>query len=390
MKQYCLHLTNNLSEFKIYEYAGGSYTTNFTVGFGELANYIQADAKVFLFLPSNLIHAFVAVRREDEGLQQFEARFIAEHDDLIINNVSDNDFFFSQEKNLAVVISKNFLEQFNSELNQLGCSVAIHAEHHLQHQYAAESILSIEDRLVFAFADGTGFSCSHANAEQYLSVLQEEKENYTPTLLTEKEKQLQQILSGKSTLEPTTLEALHMHFFNNNSNIPNLFKFALSATTIFKKLNFSKFERALSLVILASLLFLPYVNIALLKNYEQQYKTATLEIFKSLNPDTRRVINAKLQMDQIINASSETIQVNPEINLSVLNYLDKIDLNTIKRSKVNFAESIVELDLDGLSAIKYTFFLKLIDRFDATIVEDRTQKLDGKISGTLILGLSND
>lgn len=390
MKQYCLHLTNNLSEFKIYEYAGGSYTTNFTVGFGELANYIQADAKVFLFLPSNLIHAFVAVRREDEGLQQFEARFIAEHDDLIINNVSDNDFFFSQEKNLAVVISKNFLEQFNSELNQLGCSVAIHAEHHLQHQYAAESILSIEDRLVFAFADGTGFSCSHANAEQYLSVLQEEKENYTPTLLTEKEKQLQQILGDKSTLEPITLEALHMHFFNNNSNIPNLFKFALSATTIFKKLNFSKFERALSLVILASLLFLPYVNIALLKNYEQQYKTATLEIFKSLNPDTRRVINAKLQMDQIINASSETIQVNPEINLSVLNYLDKIDLNTIKRSKVNFAESIVELDLDGLSAIKYTFFLKLIDRFDATIVEDRTQKLDGKISGTLILGLSND
>ena len=390
MKQYCLHLTNNFSEFKIYEYAGGSYTTNFTVGFGELANYIQADAKVFLFLPSNLIHAFVAVRREDEGLQQFEARFIAEHDDLIINNVSDNDFFFSQEKNLAVVISKNFLEQFNSELNQLGCSVAIHAEHHLQHQYAAESILSIEDRLVFAFADGTGFSCSHANAEQYLSVLQEEKENYTPTLLTEHEEQLQQILGDKSTLEPITLEALHMHFFNNNSNIPNLFKFALSATTIFKKLNFSKFERALSLVILASLLFLPYVNIALLKNYEQQYKTATLEIFKSLNPDTRRVINAKLQMDQIINASSETIQVNPEINLSVLNYLDKIDLNTIKRSKVNFAESIVELDLDGLSAIKYTFFLKLIDRFDATIVEDRTQKLDGKISGTLILGLSND
>ena len=390
MKQYCLHLTNNLSEFKIYEYAGRSYTTNFTVGFGELANYIQADAKVFLFLPSNLIHAFVAVRREDEGLQQFEARFIAEHDDLIINNVSDNDFFFSQEKNLAVVISKNFLEQFNSELNQLGCSVAIHAEHHLQHQYAAESILSIEDRLVFAFADGTGFSCSHANAEQYLSVLQEEKENYTPTLLTEKEEQLQQILGDKYTLEPTTLEALHMHFFNNNSNIPNLFKFALSATTIFKKLNFSKFERALSLVILASLLFLPYVNIALLKNYEQQYKTATLEIFKSLNPDTRRVINAKLQMDQIINASPETIQVNPEINLSVLNYLDKIDLNTIKRSKVNFAESIVELDLDGLSAIKYTFFLKLIDRFDATIVEDRTQKLDGKISGTLILGLSND
>ncbi len=390
MKQYCLHLTNNLSEFKIYEYAGGSYTTNFTVGFGELANYIQADAKVFLFLPSNLIHAFVAVRREDEGLQQFEARFIAEHDDLIINNVSDNDFFFSEDKNLAVVVSKNFLEQFNSELNQLGCSVAIHAEHHLQHQYAAESILSIEDRLVFAFADGTGFSCSHANAEQYLSVLQEEKENYTPTLLTEHEEQLQQILGDKSTLEPITLEALHMHFFNNNSNIPNLFKFALSATTIFKKLNFSKFERALSLVILASLLFLPYVNIALLKNYEQQYKTATLEIFKSLNPDTRRVINAKLQMDQIINASSETIQVNPEINLSVLNYLDKIDLNTIKRSKVNFAESIVELDLDGLSAIKYTFFLKLIDRFDATIVEDRTQKLDGKISGTLILGLSND
>jgi len=390
MKQYCLHLTNNFSEFKIYEYAGGSYTTNFTVGFRELANYIQADAKVFLFLPSNLIHAFVAVRREDEGLQQFEARFIAEHDDLIINNVSDNDFFFSEDKNLAVVISKNFLEQFNSELNQLGCSVAIHAEHHLQHQYAAESILSIEDRLVFAFADGTGFSCSQANAKQYLSVLTEEKENYTPTLLTEKEEQLQQILDNKTTVDPTTLEALHLHFFNHNSSLPDLFKFELSSRSIFKKFNFSKFEQALSLIILGSLLLLPYANVFLLENYEQQYKTATLEIFQSLNPGTRRVINAKLQMDQIINAASETIQVSPEINLSALNYLDNIDLNTIKRSKVNFAESIVELELDGLSAIKYTFFLKLIDRFDATIVEDRTQKLDGKISGTLILGLAND
>ena len=390
MKQYCLHLTNNLSEFRVYEFAGENYTTNFKVGFGDLGKHIQANAKVFLFLPSNLIHAFVAVRGATETLPQFEARFIAEHDDLIINNVSDNDFFFSEEKNLAVVVSKNFLEQFNSELNQLGCSVAIHAEHHLQHQYAAESILSIEERLVFAFKDGTGFSCSQANAEQYLSVLTEEKENYTPTLLTEKEKQLQQILGDKPTVDPITLEALHLHFFNHNSSLPNLFKFELSSGSIFKKFNFSKFEQALSLIILGSLLLLPYANVFLLENYEQQYKTATLEIFKSLNPDTRRVINAKLQMDQIINAASETTAISPQINLSALNYLDNIDLNTIKRSKVNFAESIVELDLDGLSAIKYTFFLKLIDQFDATIVEDRTQKLDGKISGTLILGLSND
>ena len=51
MKQYCLHLTNNLTEFQVYEFAGENYTTNFKVDFSELSKYIQADAKVFLFLP---------------------------------------------------------------------------------------------------------------------------------------------------------------------------------------------------------------------------------------------------------------------------------------------------------------------------------------------------
>jgi hypothetical protein len=78
------------------------------------------------------------------------------------------------------------------------------------------------------------------------------------------------------------------------------------------------------------------------------------------------------------------------MNLSSLNNLDKIDLNNIKRAKINFPESILELDINGYSAIKYTFFLKLIDRFDATIVEDNTNNLDGKISGTLILNFAND
>ncbi|SVE09094.1 uncharacterized protein METZ01_LOCUS461948, partial [marine metagenome] len=250
------------------------------------------------------------------------------------------------------------------------CSFSIHAEHHLQHQHAAESISTIEDRLVFAFKDGTGFSCSHANAEQYLSLLTEEKENYNPTVLTEDNKQLMDFLGNKNIVDPMTMEALHLNFFNDHSAIPNLFKFEYSSNTILKKLNFSKLEKVLSLLIIGSFLLLPYVNIFLLKNYEQQYKTATLEIFQSLNPDIKRVINPKLQMDQIINTSSEIIQVSTAMNLNTLNDLNKIDLNNIKRAKINFPESILELDINDYSAIKYTFFLKLIDRFDATIVED--------------------
>ena len=141
---------------------------------------------------------------------------------------------------------------------------------------------------------------------------------------------------------------------------------------------------------MCSLLLLPYVNIFLLENYEQQYQSATLEIFQSLNPDTRRVINPKLQMDQIINASPEITQAVSTIDLGALNYLDEIDLSNIRRSTINFSESILELDIDGLLALKYTFVLKLIDGFDVTIVEDRTNNLDGKISGTLVLDFSHD
>ena len=217
-----------------------------------------------------------------------------------------------------------------------------------------------------------------------------EKEHYTPTLLSKEEKKLRQILGDKTTVEPITLEALHSHFFNHNLEIPNLFKFEFSSNTIFKKLNFSRFEKVWGLLIMCSLLLLPYVNIFLLENYEQQYQSATLEIFQSLNPDTRRVINPKLQMDQIINASPEITQVVSTIDLGALNYLDEIDLSNIRRSTINFSESILELDIDGLPALKYTFVLKLIDGFDVTIVEDRTNNLDGKISGTLVLDFSHD
>ena len=141
---------------------------------------------------------------------------------------------------------------------------------------------------------------------------------------------------------------------------------------------------------MCSLLLLPYVNILLLENYEQQYQNAIREIFQSLNPGTRRVINPKLQMDQIINASPEIAQADSAIDLGALNYLNEIDLSNIRQSTINFPDSMLELDIDSLPALKYTLVLKLIDGFDVTIIEDRTNNLDGKISGTLVLDFSHD
>ena len=121
-----------------------------------------------------------------------------------------------------------------------------------------------------------------------------------------------------------------------------------------------------------------------MKLYESQYKEATLEIFQSINPNTKRVINPKLQIDQIIKAS-EIKPTEVLLDLDILKVLDRIDLKLINTMRVNVDSSTVELNFKNVSSVKYGIFMKLIESLEVKLIDEDINNLDGSINGTIKL-----
>ena len=120
---------------------------------------------------------------------------------------------------------------------------------------------------------------------------------------------------------------MHQDFIRSNSittNLPSIFesKFTLQGTL--RKFNFERRDLIYSLIILSSLLITPLLNIALMQNYKKTYQERTFSIFRELNPNFRRIINPKVQMDELLAA------INPDeaesLDLDILSYFRLIPI----------------------------------------------------------------
>lgn len=385
MKTYCIHLTESKQEIDLYEYIDSQLISNSRVSFTDLDQYIEGNSKLYFFIPSYLVHSFSLTRNENETMEQFKARFFSEHDDIIINSVSENKFFYHHENSLVHLVNKNIINEFNQKINALGCTPIILPEHYLNYFYVSESILEINDRLIVAFEDGTGHSSNYSNLKQYISIAKKERATLRTTCINIVDEPFIKTIFKNPVFDSVSLEVLHQNIMGLTlSEIPNLFKYQFSIKNILNRLKLSRLEKIVSIGLVLAFLILPNLNIYFMKLYESQYKEATLEIFQSINPNTKRVINPKLQIDQIIKAS-EIKPTEVLLDLDILKVLDRIDLKLINTMRVNVDSSTVELNFKNVSSIKYGIFMKLIESLEVKLIDEDINNLDGSINGTIKL-----
>jgi len=385
MKTYCIHLAENTQEIDLYEYIDSQLISNSRVSFTDVDQYIEGNSKLYFFIPSYLVHSFSISRNEKETMEQFKARFFSEHDDIIINSVSDNQFFYHHEKSLVHLVNKNIVNEFNQKINALGCTPIMLPEHYLNHFYVSESILEMNNRLIVAFEDGTGHSSNYLNLKQYISILNQGRTTLRTTFINISDEPFVKNIVKKPVFDSVSLEELHRNIMGLKlSEIPNLFRYQFSIKNILNRLKLSRLEKIVSIGLLLALLILPNLNIYFMKLYENQYKEATLEIFQSINPNTKRVINPKLQIDQII----KTSKIRPTVvitDLDIFKVLDGIDLDLINTMRVNVDSSTVELNFKNVSSLKYGIFMKLIQSMEVQIIDEDINNFDGNINGTIKL-----
>ena len=112
-----------------------------------------------------------------------------------------------------------------------------------------------------------------------------------------------------------------------------------------------------------------YTHLKTIKNLSKQlqkirrkksYEEKTFSIFTELNPNFRRIVNSRAQMDQLLLAinSNET----KPLDLNGLGYLRAIPIDEIASSNIDFSNSNVTLEFDRMSSMKYSIIDNLIEQ----------------------------
>ena len=388
MKNYFIHSSKNKYFFQVYEYLDDESSIFSEITMEQLDHLIEPNSLVNYFLPSNQCIALKGKKNQSETDEQFKARFLMENEHELIDEISRYSFSYFKEMELVILVDNSLIDPISDLLGQLGCDIRIIPEHNLLHAYSNDSCMDYMDRYIFSFSDGSGFSTNESNIQSYLALLKQQIPDYNPQCLTSN-RILLDAFSKSNNEEKVNLRDLHRHFMNvKKSEFPNLFQGHLSLKSIYRRLDLSTIQILLSSFLILSFILFPIININIMKNYQKRYEQNTLDIFIQLSPNFRRVINSKMQMDELLMAMDQNKVV--VLDLSAMQYLRTISLNKIVRSRVDYDQSIFSIELNQLSRIKYKILEELIKSSELNIINNQMVLDDGFVSGSLVLELNSE
>ena len=358
----------------------------------QVEKYNLIDAKEAL-LPGNNLYIMLPsalfgfkVTKNEIGLKDeiLKANIFSEFEDGLISNVSDLKFFFQPSINLAAWINYNTYNSIAEPFNEYEGDVYFYPEHFLLPE-GINSIYIAEHSFICSFEDLTGFSGSNDSLEDYLQILVSAgldlKElqvlgESEPALLN-KFKDLNFKKIQFSDFHISFIDALK---FNN----VNFFKRKLSFHYIKQKLKFNFFEFwALNI---SALIFLiaPLVISYNLNSSVNTYKQSTVKIFEQLNPNFKRLVNARAQIDDLTRNIPRQINISKQ-DLGVLNYLDAFKDDSIQRIAINLKENEINIRLEGLPPLKLNLLKQILKSEELNFIESDLIEKDEGFFGNLLV-----
>ncbi len=388
MKHYFIHACKSNENFEVHEYLNGQLLSSSEIELDQFQNAIATNSIVNFLLPSNQCITLKGSNNESETDEQFKARFLMENEYELIDDISNYLFVHSREMELVTLIDKKLIEPINDSLNELGCDIRIFPEHCLLFAYSKDACMDFNGRFIFSFKDGSGFSINEIDSEGYLNLLKRENPDYNPRCMSEN-KMLRDAFPKSRNEEKSALADLHGHFMSEQQlSFPNIFQKRLSFRSIYRRFDFSSNQLGLSLLLILSLVALPVINLSIMHSYEGEYREKIKRTFSSINPNSRRVINPRAQMDELL-SNQITSQPN-NIDLSAFTYLSALNMEDISRTSIDFEKATIELEFNGIGQMKYTLIERLIEEFGLSILTNDLVTVDSKVSGILKLEYPNE
>ena len=388
MNRYLLHnLSNNHNEVEAFHYEEDTFQSKKQFHIDDISKYISSDSEIFYFIPSSKISSIKIDATKDDTDETIRARLLSDMDDFIVNDISENEIFIHRNSklDLAIVINKSYLISLTKKLRSTGSKIFIYPEHMLSFLKDEASIFQIADRIIFSLSAGEGFSQNELNLDDYVNLLKQERKFFLPKLYTNNSTLVKNF--NDSEIKDISLETLHLLFIKEHSFLPNLYRSGFHLDYWIKRYQINKLDLALAIAATSLLVIYPISSTFLNNSYADEYKNETISIFKKINPNIKRVVNPRRQIDEILN--SYNLEQASNLSISGLDSIKKLDIPEITKLYMDINKSEAQLTLSGLGSNQYQFLINLLPQANLNLIKEDVKTSNGKVSGLITIGLSD-
>jgi hypothetical protein len=388
MNRYLLHnLSNNHNEVEAFHYVEDTFQSKKQFHIDDISKYISSDSEIFYFIPSSKISSIKIDATKDDTDETIRARLLSDMDDFIVNDISENEIFIHRNSklDLAIVINKSYLISLTKKLRSTGSKIFICPEHMLSFLKDEASIFQIADRIIFSLSAGEGFSQNELNLDDYVNLLKQERKNFLPKLYINNSTLVKNFKD--SEIKNISLETLHLLFIKEHSILPNLYRSGFHLDYWIKRYQINKLDLALAIAATSLLVIYPISSTFLNNSYADEYKNETISIFKKINPNIKRVVNPRRQIDEIL--SSYNLEQASNLSISGLDSIKRLDIPEITKLYMDINKSEAQLTLSGLGSNQYQFLINLLPQANLNLITEDVKTSNGKVSGLITIGLSD-
>ena len=369
MNRYLLHnLSNNHNEVEAFHYVEDTFQSKKQFHIDDISKYISSDSEIFYFIPSSKISSIKIDATKDDTDETIRARLLSDMDDFIVNDISENEIFIHRNSklDLAIVINKSYLISLTKKLRSTGSKIFICPEHMLSFLKDEASIFQIADRIIFSLSAGEGFSQNELNLDDYVNLLKQERKNFLPKLYINNSTLVKNFKD--SEIKDISLETLHLLFIKEHSFLPNLYRSGFHLDYWIKRYQINKLDLALAIAATSLLVIYPISSTFLNNSYADEYKNETISIFKKINPNIKRVVNPRRQIDEILN--SYNLEQASNLSISGLDSIKRLDIPEITKLYMDINKSEAQLTLSGLGSNQYQFLINLLPQANLNLITE--------------------
>ena len=363
MKQYIISTNFSSMKLNLVCFEGNTKIKEEEISLSDLKNNIDAASIIYFLLDSSKISTFNFKKEESENKEKYEARFFADKEDFLVNDISNQKFFcFSENNNdLVFLIDKQYYENIQNELSKLNNRIFLIPEYFLLSGTDIDVSVNTKNKLLIKLSDGRGFSIPKEQSDSFLESIAIDD------------------LEEKSL----DLEDLQEQFLASNDSTINFFKFRVTLANVLNRLMITQRDvLALSAIFLIMVSF-PFIQKNILQSQIDDYKKETLMIFKTLNPSFNRVINARAQIDQLLeNQQTQSIE-RYNFDNSYFRYIDRFNLDYVKSTQIVIETQQLVIEIDDMPASQFNLAKSLFTNFGVVLINEEINENGNKVSGKL-------
>jgi len=190
-----------------------------------------------------------------------------------------------------------------------------------------------------------------------------------------------------SEIENISIESLHLNLINKHLFLPNLYLSGFHLDYWIKRYQINKLDLALAIAAISLIIIYPISSTFLNNSYTDEYKNETVSLFKKINPNIKRVVNPRRQIDEILN--SYDLDQASNLSISGLDSIKRLDIPEITRLYMDINKSEAQLTLSGLGSNQYKFLINLMPQANLILIKEDLETNDGKVSGSILIGITN-